>query len=29
MFQVFDHVSYGLVLEIANPIAYGDRVVRP
>jgi hypothetical protein len=29
MFRVFDHVSYGLVVEITNPIADGDKVVRP
>src|SRR5579862_1161558 len=29
MFRVYDHVSYGLVLNISNPIANGDRVVRP
>jgi hypothetical protein len=29
MFRVFEHVSYGLVLNINDPIADGDRVVRP
>ena len=29
MFRVYEHVSYGLVLDITNPIAYGDKVVRP
>jgi hypothetical protein len=29
MFRIYDHVSYGLVVEISNPIADGDKVVRP
>ena len=29
VFRVFDHVSYGLVLDETTPISIGDQVVRP
>ena len=29
MFRIFEHLSYGLVLDATNPIANGDEVVRP
>jgi|KBSSwiStaDraftv2_1062776.scaffolds.fasta_scaffold48184_3 LysM repeat protein len=29
MFRIFDHLSYGLVLDELSPIANGDKVVQP
>jgi hypothetical protein len=29
VFRTFEHLSYGLVLEIRDPVSIGDRVVNP
>ncbi len=29
MFRIYDHLSYGLVINATNPIAYGDKVEKP